>query len=78
MTELKDYCLTCGNGPLHPDGIHSCYEHPVIAHLKARIAELEEALSLVDAWFKFEQRLDMCVQADDAVKAALGKAKEEK
>ena len=41
MTDLKDYCLTCGNGPLHPDGIHSCYENPVIAHLKARIAELE-------------------------------------
>ena len=29
MTGLKDYCLTCGNGPLHPDGIHTCHEHPV-------------------------------------------------
>ena len=42
MTDLKDYCLTRGNGPLHPDGFHSCYENPVIAHLKARIAKLEE------------------------------------
>ena len=41
----KGFCLTCGNGPLHPDGIHSCRENPVLAHLKARIAELE-------AWVK--------------------------
>ena len=45
MTDLKGYCLICGNGPLHPDGIHSCHEHPVIAHLKGRIAELEERLA---------------------------------
>ena len=38
---LKDYCLTCGNGPLFPDGMHSCSENPVIAHFKDRIAELE-------------------------------------
>ena len=44
MTGLKDYCLTCGNGPLFPDGMHSCSENPVIAHLKASIAELEGRL----------------------------------
>ena len=41
MTDLKDYCLTCGKHTLNPGGFHSCHENPVITHLKNRITELE-------------------------------------
>ena len=45
MTDLKGYCLTCGKHTLNAGGYHACHEHPVIAHLRARIAELEEVMN---------------------------------
>ena len=46
MTDLKGYCLTCGKHTLNAGGFHTCPENPVIAHLKARIVELEGAIKM--------------------------------
>ena len=49
MTDLKGYCLTCGKHTLNAGGFHTCYENPVIAHFKARIAELGGELEMTQS-----------------------------